>query len=133
MVPEQVRADFDFVRQVLSTAVGEERAVTIGELTARAPWKDRRHTEQIIELYLLEFPWPLVSSSAGVFIPTKAEDLNHYFNSLESRIRKLWWRKKRVRLKACARGFKRDGKVFVDPPAPQGELNLQLNLEIPNA
>jgi hypothetical protein len=95
--------------------------MTLDEITARAGLPNRRTAEALIEQRLNDFPYPLVASGAGYFIPTQAEQINTYLRSLRSRALKCFMRAKAVSGKALAQGWKREGKWFARPP-------LQLDL-----
>lgn len=114
---------FASVSSILAVHRGESNAITIADLTLRAGLPNRRATEQLLELRFADFPFPLVSSSAGYYVPAKAEEVNHYLNSLQSRAVCIFLRKRAAMRKALRSGFRREGKRFVDPPqARQGEL-----------
>jgi hypothetical protein len=103
--------------RILHTARGEENAITLDDLTARAGLPNRRTTEAMMEQRLPDFPYPLVASSAGYFIPTTSDQLNTYLRSLKSRALKMFLRSKTVARKAIANGWQREGKWFARPPA----------------
>jgi hypothetical protein len=109
------------IRDHLALAVGRAQAVTLERLAALCSMP-RREVEAIIEERLLDFPWPIVSSSDGLFRPTRAEEINAYLSSLHSRHRRMQIREATVRRKARAGGWPFDGSRFSDPPAGQGEL-----------
>lgn len=108
---------FKNVVSILWNARGEANAITLDDLTARAGLPNRRTTEAMMELMLPAFPYPLVASSAGYFIPTTSDQLNNYLRSLKSRAVKMFMRSRTVSRKAVAYGWKREGKWFARPPA----------------
>ena len=114
---------FIAVCRLLDPCIGEDRAITLDDITLRAELPNRRTTEEIMEHRLKDFPYPLVASSAGYFRPIKAEHINSYLHgSLTSRMVKLHRRRKTVIQKCLAAGFLRIGKHFVDRPSVQGDL-----------
>ena len=118
---------FPTVAGILSAARGKKNAITIDLVTERAGIPDRRTTEHLLESRLEDFPFVLVAGSRGYYIPTSAEEVNRYLDSLQSRALKLFVRKRAVARRAAAGGFPREGKHFIDPPAPQTDLfdNIQ--------
>jgi hypothetical protein len=114
-------AHFRAVCWLLRDARGEDNAMTLDEITARAGLPNRRTAEALIEQRLQDFPYPLVASGAGYFIPTQAEQINTYLRSLRGRALKCFLRMRSVNRKALAQGWKREGKWFARPP-------LQLDL-----
>lgn len=110
--PEQ----FSAAIRILHAAHGEANAITLDDLTARAGLPNRRTTEAMMEQRLPDFPYPLVASGAGYFIPTTADQLNVYLRSLKSRAVKMFLRSRTVANKAIANGWKREGKWFARPP-----------------
>lgn len=111
------QAAFMAVMRILWTARGEAHAITLDKLTSAAELPNRRTTETILESRLEEFPYPLVASGAGYYVPTTADDLNRYLRSLKSRAVKCFVRARTVRRKALAAGWKREGNTFARPPA----------------
>jgi hypothetical protein len=111
--PEQFAAAV----RILNDARGELNAITLDDLTARAGLPNRRTTEDMMEHKLPDFPYPLVASGAGYFIPTSSDQLNTYLRSLKSRAVKMFRRSRVVANKAIANGWKREGKWFARPPA----------------
>ena len=109
---------FEQVCRLLSTCRGGIRAMTIDKIRTELG-VDRRLVEELLETRLADFPFVLVSGSAGYFIPVNAEDINDYYASLGSRMIKLHVRRKRVRNKAIAKGWSFDGRKFTHQ---QGEL-----------
>jgi len=87
---------------------------------ALAGLPSRRTTEELLEHRLADFPWPLVATSAGLFIPTDPEEINHYQRSLRARAVKIFLRARTVRRKALAYGWRRDGKWFACAPRQMG-------------
>jgi hypothetical protein len=112
------------VRAVLSACVGRERAMTIDVLTQRCELSGRRQCEQVLEERLADFPFLLVSGARGYWIPTQAEDVNGYLESLGGRTLALFRRRRLVIRKAMVNGFRRCGKRFENPPGGQMELKL---------
>jgi len=115
---------FERASQILSASVGEQKAVTINSLAALLGIS-RRETESLLETKIDAFPFPLVSGASGYYIPTDADDLNHYLASLHSRASKIFKRFARVRDHAIALGYRRSGKRLANPAGPQMELPLQ--------
>lgn len=107
---------FEAVVRLLIQARGEENALTLEQISARAGLPNRRTAEALMEEYLPRFPYPLVASGAGYFIPTRADHINAYLRSLRGRAVKMFRRYKIVIGKANAHGWKRDGKWFARPP-----------------
>ena len=101
---------------ILAGRIGEENAITIAELVAAAGIPSRRAAEQLLEPKFSDFPFPLVSSSRGYYVPSRAEEINHYLASLRSRAICIFIRRRTALRKAMKAGFKRQGKVLVDPP-----------------
>jgi hypothetical protein len=101
---------------------GRGRAVTLAELADRIG-ASRRDVEQIIEHRLVDFPWPIVAGSKGVFIPAEASDLNQYLHNLHSRHRRMQIREATVRRKARIAGWPEQSGQFTNPiRATQQEL-----------
>lgn len=111
------QVEFAACMRILFQARGEPNAVTLDELVTRASLPNRRTAEAIMEQRLQDFPYPLVASSAGYYIPTTADDLNRYLRSLRSRAIKCFIRSRTVRRKALAHGWRREGSMFAKPPA----------------
>lgn len=108
------------VCEILHECRGPEKALTLAELTRRAGIPERRVTEHLIETHMGRFPWPLVAGSCGYHIPTSAEQINAYLESLRSRAVKCFLRAKTVRRRALAAGWQRDGKRFAGQPKQMG-------------
>jgi hypothetical protein len=111
------REQFEACVRILHAARGEDNAITLDNLTTLAGLPNRRTTESLMEENLQRFPYPLVASAKGYFIPVRADQINGYLRSLRSRAMKLFLRAKTVSRKATANGWKRDGKWFARPPA----------------
>lgn len=77
----------------------------------------RRQAEALIEIRLGDFGFPLCAGSAGYFVPECTEDLNHYLNSLRSRIICIALRVRTTRRAAVAAGWKLENNRFVAVPA----------------
>ena len=115
-VAEDTGAWFTPICRLLASCKGEEQALTLQEIADFLHVPERRTVEQTIESNLDRFPWPLVSSSAGYFIPTTADEINRYLTSLRSRAVKIFMRARTVRIRAVAFGWHREGRSFVNPP-----------------
>ena len=113
---------FSRIREVLKNARGERYAVTLDRITRICDLPNRRTAEALLEEHLPDMGFVVVAGSKGYFRPTCAEQVNHYNNSLQSRLAKIAKRKAAVRKLAAQEGFIRNGKNFQDPPARQGEL-----------
>lgn len=113
---------FQRIRDLLKHARGERYAVTLDRITKICDLPNRRTAEALLEEFLPTMGFVVVAGSKGYFRPTCAEQVNHYNNSLQSRLAKIAKRKAAVRKLAAHEGFIRDGKKFQDPPARQGEL-----------
>lgn len=122
-MPADLQPLFLIVRDLLATARGRKLAWTLDRL-AEAAGTSRRDVEQVLEERLSDFPFPLVSGSPGYWIPEDAEEINHYRASLRSRAVKIFIRAKRVAVMARRAGWPQEGRLFRNPPARQGELNL---------
>ena len=107
---------YNRIRLILRGSVGEDKAITLAALTESAGIPDRRTTEVLMETRLEDFGFSLVSGPKGYFRPTSPEHLNRYTASLESRIKCLSIRRKKVLQMALRDGFKLcDGRfVFAD-------------------
>lgn len=113
---------FHHIRAALRRAEGERQAVTLSQLADYAG-TSRRVVEQLLEEHLEDLGFVVVSGSPGLWRPTSAEEVNHYLASLQSRLRKLALRRKRVKRMASLGGFARAGKeLFENPPARQREF-----------
>jgi len=108
---------------VLSDALrnryGTERALTIAQIGALLGHRCRRETEGFLELHVGDLPFCVVSSAHGYYRPAAAEDINHFRNSIRSRIRCLAIRARTVQRVALAEGWRREGKQFVNVPITQ--------------
>jgi hypothetical protein len=106
------------ILDLLEDAHGPARAVTLDDMAMHAG-TSRRQVEQYLEEHIDSLGFLVVSGTAGYFRPTNAEQVNHYLASLQSRLRKLAIRKRKVIRTALADGMQREGKVFHNQPAPQ--------------
>lgn len=122
MTPENL---FAFVRDLLAACPGQKNAITLRGL-AEAAGVSRREVEQVIELNLEDFPFPIVSGAQGLFVPETADDVNRYLGQLESRLGAIGRRRKTVQAKAREFGIPFDGQAFVDKPE-QTELEGMLD------
>ncbi len=122
-MPADLQPLFLIVRDLLATATSRKLAWTLDRL-AEAAGTSRREVEQVLEERLADFPFPLVSGSPGYWIPQDADEINHYRASLRSRAVKIFTRAKRVATMARRAGWPQEGRLFRNPPARQGELNL---------
>jgi len=109
----------EILRRNFEDRRGPGRAITIEQISALLGHRCRRETEGFLELHVGDLPFCVVSSSAGYYRPAAAEDINHYRNSIHSRIRCLAIRARTVQRVALAEGWKREGKQFVNVPAAQ--------------
>lgn len=109
------RQIFNQVCARLRTARGASAGVTIDSM-ADAFDVPRRTIEACVEVYLEEFPFPIVSGSSGLFIPATAEEINHYRASLQSRINAISRRRDICALKCAIAGFPQEQGRFVDAP-----------------
>lgn len=112
MNPESIDATFAVVREILFNRIGESNAATIDELCLAAGI-GRRGMEHLLELKLGEFPFPVISTSAGYFRPANADEINHCLASLQSRAMCIFLRKRTIIRNARAAGYQRQGKRFV--------------------
>jgi hypothetical protein len=71
--------------------------------------------EHLLEVKLGDFPFPIVSTSAGYFRPASADEINHCLASLQSRAICIFLRKRTIIRNAKAAGYERQGKRFVAP------------------
>jgi hypothetical protein len=110
--PESLDAKFKIVREILFNRLGEGQAATIGEL-CHATGLSRRRMEQLLEIHLAAFPFPVISTSAGYFRPASADEINHCLASLQSRAMCIFLRKRTIIRNARAAGYQRQGKRFV--------------------
>ena len=119
MIASPDSAQIESLRQILTTRIGTESAITIAEISALLDHHCRRETEVFLEVHLADLPFCVVSSSAGYFRPASAEDINHYRNSIRSRIRCLAIRSRTVRQAAIREGFPIESGRFVTRPVTQ--------------
>jgi hypothetical protein len=113
---------FSHIRAALKRAEGEAQAVTLAQLADYAG-TSRRVVEQLLEERLEDLGFAVVSGSPGLWRPASADEVNHYLASLQSRLRKLAVRRKKVKRMAARDGFARAGKEhFENPPARQREF-----------
>jgi hypothetical protein len=113
---------FEAVRAELGGRFGEDSAITLAGLAARVG-VSRRKVEVILECRLPDLGFAVVSGDRGLYRPVSAGELNHYDNSLRSRIRCIAIRARTVRRAALREGWVREGKRFVARPV-QGSLSL---------
>jgi hypothetical protein len=111
----------DSFRREMEFRTGAENAITIDALGRQLDHTSRRETEQFLELHIGDLPFCVVSGATGYFRPQSADDINHYCNSLRSRIKCLAIRHRTVIRAARKEGFQREGKRFVNAPT-QAEL-----------
>ena len=121
MIATDTESLFRPLMRLLSVARGKGNAITLQDLADHLD-VPRREVEQTIEQRLLDFPWPLVAGSKGVYIPTAAEEINRYLHSLHTRHRRMQIREATVRRKAKAAGYPEENGEFVNPPQAQPEL-----------
>lgn len=107
----------EIFRREMQSRRGAGNAIPIDMLKERMGYGSRRKTEQFIELHLCDLPFCIVSGASGYFRPEGAEDINHYCNSLRSRIKCLAIRHRTVVRAARREGFQREGNRFVNAPA----------------
>lgn len=105
-------AAFTVVKEILFNRIGEAKAATIDELS-RASGIGRRGMEHLLEVKLGDFPFPIISTSAGYFRPASADEINHCLASLQSRAMCIFMRKRTIIRNARAAGYERQGKRFV--------------------
>jgi len=110
-------AAFHRIRAALAGARGPDRAIEIGRLQVIADLPSRRQVEQLLQIRLADFPWPLVAGPQGYFIPDAPEQINHYLASLRSRAMCIFARYRTVRLAAQRAGWRREGRRFTAAPA----------------
>jgi hypothetical protein len=111
----------DSFRREMEFRRGTGNAITIDALGRHLGHNSRRETEQFLELHIGDLPFCVVSGASGYFRPEDAEDINHYCNSLRSRIKCLAIRHRTVSQTARKEGFQREGNRFVNAPV-QTEL-----------
>jgi len=109
----------NILRRDLEDRRGPGRAITIAQIGALLGHRCRRETESFLELHVGDLPFCVVSSAHGYYRPAAAEDINHYRNSIRSRIRCLAIRARTVQRVALAEGWRREGKQFVNIPVAQ--------------
>jgi hypothetical protein len=80
--------------------------------------------ENLLEVRLAEFPFPVVSTSAGYFRPVTADEINHSLASLQSRAICIFHCKRTIIRNALRAGYPRQGKRFLDRPAPADLFDL---------
>lgn len=112
-------AQLEILRRDLEDRSGPGRAITIEQIGALLEHRCRRDTEAFLELHVGDLPFCVVSSAHGYYRPADAEDINHYRNSIRSRIRCLAIRARTVQRVALAEGWRREGKQFVNVPIAQ--------------
>lgn len=109
----------NILRRDLEDRRGPGHAITIEQIGALLDHRCRRETEAFLELHVGDLPFCVVSSAHGYYRPIAAEDINHYHNSIRSRIRCLAIRARTVKRVALAEGWRREGKQFVNVPIAQ--------------
>lgn len=95
---------------VLATHIGEANAITKDRLAIEAgllngydkdgaPRPDRRLCEQILELYVDQFPFVICGGTTGMYCASSAEELNHEMRQRMSRIKAIahGWKLRRRR------------------------------------
>jgi hypothetical protein len=112
-----------FLAEHLRDCHGADSAITIAQI-GDLLCLGRRQTETFLELHLADLPFCVISSSSGYYRPTSADEINHYRNSLRSRIRCLAIRARTVARAAAKEGWSRAGTTFTDRPTVQ-ELPLE--------
>ena len=117
---EAVEKFYPAVERILNECRGPKFALTLDQITCRAEIPDRRMTEMLMETHLHRFPWPLVAGARGYHIPTSAEQINGYLNSLRSRAVKCFVRARTVRRRCLAAGWQKEGKAFAGQPQQMG-------------
>lgn len=70
--------------------------------------------EQLLELRLADFPFPVISTTAGYFRPASVAEINHCLESLQSRAMCIFLRKRTIIRNALRAGFPRQGNRFSD-------------------
>ncbi|GEM_PF-2546098 len=115
------------IRELLYCARGRKNAITLDRMVKICQLPNRRVAESLMENHLEDLGFCVVSGDKGYWRPITADEVNHYQNSLQSRIRKIAKRKASSRRMAVQDGFIREGKIFKDPPAIQGDLFSQTN------
>ncbi len=83
--------DFQAVRLVLISHRGHDRAITQAKLADACSFllasgePDVRRVQLVLQHYRRDFPLPVVSSGRGVFLAETAEEVNEYFEQMNSR------------------------------------------------
>ena len=109
--------------ELLARCKGPGLALTIAKLTRLAGIPDRRITEKILERRLARFPFPLVASGKGYFIPTSAQHIEDYRSGLHKRHRRMNVREQTTCTKCTFAGFAQDAEGrFIDTPAGPDDL-----------
>lgn len=108
---------YDRLEHTLRACRGSRWAVTIAQLQGIIGVPVRRDMEELLESSYERLPFPVCAGSDGYFIPTTAEEINHYYASLRSRSRKLFRRMSCLRRRALEVGYEREGHVFTGAPA----------------
>ena len=137
MHPDKQDIAFKIVTEILFNRIGEGKAATIGELCnlvdeeLSTPWGDdgarrggfsRRAMEQLLELKIGDFPFPVISTSSGYFRPASVDEINHCLASLQSRALCIFQRKRTIIRNAIRSGYGRQGKRFVDSRESNSDL-----------
>jgi hypothetical protein len=113
---------FDSISRLLSSARGQQNAVTLAQIAEQLS-ASRRDVEATIEHNLTRFPYVLVAGAGGYYIPIEADDINRYLHNLHSRHRRMQLREAVVRHKARAAGWLEESGRFVRP-AQLGQQEL---------
>ncbi len=113
MTPDDIL--FRQVTEILEPRLGEKEAITIDGLCYLTA-SPRRRMEVLLEVHLQDFPFYVISTTAGYFRPVAAEEINHCLASLQSRAMCIFLRKRKVIQGALAAGYQRQGRQFLDPP-----------------
>ena len=111
--------NFHAVENVLSSALGQNNAVPLQRLVELCNLPSRRAAEELMELRLQDFPFPVCSCSSGYYRAVMAAEINHYLRSLESRCRCLFLRRHTVIRAALRAGYQRRGRDFAPPLVPE--------------
>lgn len=116
LLPDQM-STYERLERTLRACKGQRWAVTINQLQGILNLPNRRETEALLEESYDRLPFPVCAGSEGYFIPTTADEINHYYASLRSRARKLFRRMSTLRQRALQVGYEREHHVFTAAPA----------------
>ena len=133
--PDPDRA-FEFIREALSSAWGEDNAITINDLGLRCGLYQvetgsdgrpervprRREVERILELRFQDFGFLVISGDRGYFRPTDSAQIDHWWASLHSRIRAIAVRMHTGRQAACRDGYRYLGRGQFKKTVPRDDL-----------